>query len=86
MLPGSDIAPMGRWRGLSSSSHGGAPASSATGLAPFTRCPEGAEATFASIGRTPEPATYGYHPAHLGSVDFATADEEALAVWALVLG
>jgi DNA replication and repair protein RecF len=39
-----------------------------------------AQATFASIGRTPEPATYGYHPAHLGNVDFATADEAALAV------
>jgi DNA replication and repair protein RecF len=37
-----------------------------------------AQATFASIGRTVEPATYGYHPAHLGG-DFATADEAALA-------
>ena len=39
-----------------------------------------AQATFASIGRTPEPAAYGYHPAHLGDVDFAMADEAALAV------
>ncbi len=37
-----------------------------------------AQATFASIGRTVDPATYGYHPAHLGG-DFATADEAALA-------
>jgi DNA replication and repair protein RecF len=39
-----------------------------------------AQATFASIGRTPEPAAYGYHPAHLGNVDFTVADEAALAV------
>jgi DNA replication and repair protein RecF len=38
-----------------------------------------AQATFASIGRTPEPALYGYHPAHLGDVDFAGSDEAALA-------
>jgi DNA replication and repair protein RecF len=38
-----------------------------------------AQATFASIGRTVDPATYGYHPAHLGG-DFPTADEAALAV------
>ncbi|NTX53187.1 DNA replication/repair protein RecF [Myxococcus llanfairpwllgwyngyllgogerychwyrndrobwllllantysiliogogogochensis] len=38
-----------------------------------------AQATFASIGRTVEPASYGYHPAHLGG-DFATADEAALAL------
>ncbi len=37
-----------------------------------------AQATFASIGRTPEPAVYGYHPAHLGQ-DFAQADEARLA-------
>ncbi|WNG53770.1 DNA replication/repair protein RecF [Archangium gephyra] len=39
-----------------------------------------AQATFASIGRTPEPAAYRYHPAHLGDVDFSGADEAALAV------
>jgi DNA replication and repair protein RecF len=38
-----------------------------------------AQATFHSIGRTVEPATYGYHPAHLGDVDFASADEARLA-------
>jgi len=38
-----------------------------------------ARATFEAIGRTPEPAAYGYHPAHLGEVDFATADEATLA-------
>lgn len=38
-----------------------------------------AQATFASIGRTVDPATYGYHPAHLGG-DFAGADEAALAL------
>jgi DNA replication and repair protein RecF len=38
-----------------------------------------AQATFEAIGRTPEPAAYGYHPSHLGEVDFATADEGALA-------
>lgn len=38
-----------------------------------------AQATFASIGRTVDPAMYGYHPAHLGG-DFPTADEAALAV------
>jgi DNA replication and repair protein RecF len=38
-----------------------------------------AQATFASIGRTVDPATYSYHPAHLGG-DFPTADEAALAV------
>ncbi|MFP2906418.1 DNA replication/repair protein RecF [Pyxidicoccus sp. 3LFB2] len=38
-----------------------------------------AQATFASIGRTVDPAVYGYHPAHLGG-DFPTADEAALAV------
>ncbi len=38
-----------------------------------------AQATFASIGRTVDPATYGYHPAHLGG-DFPNADEAALAV------
>ncbi|MCP3099163.1 DNA replication/repair protein RecF [Myxococcus sp. K15C18031901] len=37
-----------------------------------------AQATFGAIGRTADPATYGYHPAHLGG-DFATADEPALA-------
>lgn len=37
-----------------------------------------AQATFASIGRTVDPAVYGYHPAHL-ACDFATADEAALA-------
>lgn len=37
-----------------------------------------AQATFASIGRTVDPAMYGYHPAHLGG-DFPTADEAALA-------
>jgi DNA replication and repair protein RecF len=37
-----------------------------------------AQATFASIGRTVDPVTYGYHPAHLGG-DFATADEATLA-------
>ncbi|MBN9681725.1 MULTISPECIES: DNA replication/repair protein RecF [unclassified Corallococcus] len=37
-----------------------------------------AQATFASIGRTADPAVYGYHPAHLGA-DFAHADEGALA-------
>jgi len=37
-----------------------------------------AQATFGAIGRTVDPATYGYHPAHLGG-DFATADEAALA-------
>ncbi|NMO18359.1 DNA replication/repair protein RecF [Pyxidicoccus fallax] len=37
-----------------------------------------AQATFASIGRTVDPATYGYHPSHLGG-DFATADEPTLA-------
>jgi DNA replication and repair protein RecF len=37
-----------------------------------------AQATFASIGRTPEPAVYGYHPSHLGQ-DFAEADEARLA-------
>ncbi|MDY7230205.1 DNA replication/repair protein RecF [Hyalangium rubrum] len=37
-----------------------------------------AQATFASIGRTPDPATYGYHPAHLGQ-DFAEADDAKLA-------
>ncbi|WNG21498.1 DNA replication/repair protein RecF [Cystobacter fuscus] len=38
-----------------------------------------AQATFASIGRTPDPASYGYRPAHLGDLDFAQADEAALA-------
>ncbi|WP_164011224.1 DNA replication/repair protein RecF [Pyxidicoccus trucidator] len=38
-----------------------------------------AQATFASIGRTVDPAVYGYHPAHLGG-DFPTADEASLAV------
>ena len=38
-----------------------------------------AQATFASIGRTPEPAVYGYHPAHLGELDFEGVDEAALA-------
>ena len=38
-----------------------------------------AQATFASIGRTVDPAVYGYHPAHMGG-DFPTADEAALAV------
>jgi DNA replication and repair protein RecF len=38
-----------------------------------------AQATFAAIGRTPEPASYGYSPAHLGQVDFATAEEPTLA-------
>ncbi|MCP3166015.1 DNA replication/repair protein RecF [Myxococcus qinghaiensis] len=38
-----------------------------------------AQATFASIGRTVEPASYGYHPAHLGG-DFAAADEASLAL------
>jgi DNA replication and repair protein RecF len=37
-----------------------------------------AAATFASIGRTPDPAAYGYHPAHLGG-DFSQADEATLA-------
>jgi DNA replication and repair protein RecF len=37
-----------------------------------------AQATFASIGRTVDPANYGYHPAHLGG-DFPHADEAALA-------
>jgi DNA replication and repair protein RecF len=37
-----------------------------------------AVATFASIGRTPDPAAYGYHPAHLGD-EFAQADEATLA-------
>ncbi|MBU8895613.1 DNA replication and repair protein RecF [Corallococcus sp. H22C18031201] len=37
-----------------------------------------AQATFASIGRTVDPAVYGYHPAHL-SGDFSQADEAALA-------
>ena len=36
-----------------------------------------AQATFESIGRTPEPAAYGYHPSHLGQ-DFAGADEAGL--------
>ena len=39
-----------------------------------------AQATFASIGRTPDPASYAYRPAHLGEVDFVNADEPALAV------
>jgi DNA replication and repair protein RecF len=39
-----------------------------------------AQATFASIGRTPEPASYGYRPAHLGEVDFAQVDEPTLAL------
>ncbi|MCY1040630.1 DNA replication/repair protein RecF [Corallococcus sp. bb12-1] len=38
-----------------------------------------AQATFASIGRTADPAVYGYHPAHIGT-DFAQADEAALAI------
>ncbi len=38
-----------------------------------------AQSTFASIGRTPEPAVYGYHPAHLGDVDVDGGDEAALA-------
>ncbi len=38
-----------------------------------------AQATFASIGRTVDPASYGYHPAHLGG-DFATTDEASLAL------
>ncbi|WP_408888427.1 DNA replication/repair protein RecF [Myxococcus faecalis] len=37
-----------------------------------------AQATFASIGRTVDPAVYGYHPAHL-ACDFAAADEAVLA-------
>ncbi len=36
-----------------------------------------AQATFASIGRTPDPATYGYNPSHLGQ-DFSEADEPKL--------
>ncbi len=36
-----------------------------------------AQATFASIGRTPDPAAYGYHPSHLGQ-DFSEADEPKL--------
>jgi DNA replication and repair protein RecF len=37
-----------------------------------------AQATFASIGRTPDPAAYGYHPSHLGQ-DFSEADDTGLA-------
>ncbi|GEL73778.1 DNA replication/repair protein RecF [Myxococcus virescens] len=37
-----------------------------------------AQATFASIGRTVDPAVYNYRPAHLEG-DFAAADEAALA-------
>ncbi|MFY1830854.1 DNA replication/repair protein RecF [Myxococcus fulvus] len=37
-----------------------------------------AQATFASIGRTVDPAVYGYHPAHL-ACDFAATDEAGLA-------
>lgn len=36
-----------------------------------------AQATFASIGRTPDPAAYGYNPSHLGQ-DFSEADEPNL--------
>lgn len=38
----------------------------------------GAREAFARIGRTVEPAAFGYEPAHLHDVDFAAADEAAL--------